>query len=240
MTPSAERKNPSGGQPPGSMGTAERNLDVPKFGAENKSCRETYDEHRAKEYGWINLEGCQKLSDDLDKAVRQIGGTYWRNMIAEYGREAAARELDERRFCFEQGLLRREQQAKLDEAAAPLRAFQEENRWYLVCDRFWPVTSEAAFNHVQKMDAAFIEEQKASGFSTEELEQSIALLQKENLEYIKWQLEKTRRQREAEAEKRRLKDEADQRQAEEFAKAVRVEAERLVKEIIVSGVFRGK
>jgi hypothetical protein len=57
---------------------------------------------------------------------------------------------------------------------------------------------------------------------------------------IKWELEKKRRLQEAEAEKRRMKDEADQQQADKFAKAVRTEVERLVMDIVASGVLHGR
>lgn len=206
----------------------------------NKSYAEYAAEARTEEYAWITTPEAQELSDNLDKATRQIDGYSWRNMIAEYGHEAAARELDERKFCFGQELLRREHQAELDEAAAPLRAFQEENHYYLTRDRFWPVTTRETFAYVQKQDAAFIEEQKASGFSTEELEHCIALLQKENLEYIARELDKKRCEQQAEADRRRKKDEADQR----FAKSVTVAAEKMfqkmILDVIASGVFRGK
>jgi hypothetical protein len=189
---------------------------------------------KTEELAWMNSPEGKLLSDELDR-VKKIN-PYWLDMYHEHGRHTACMELSWSILSMECDHLRQTEREAREKAEAPLKNFEFEN-WIYLRDRCWCARTEDNVAYIWREDAKFIEKQRATGFSVDELEREIARRQKSEAENLAWTREKARRDAAAEADKRRIKDEADRKQADLFAKAVRTEVEKLVKDIIASGVL---
>ena len=120
---------------------------------------------------------------------------------------------------------------------SPKEAFEFRNYVYFAHERHWPVTTPRALSHVLGQDAAFITEQRASGFPTDEIENKIFNLQKQNNEELKRQADKESREKQEKAEREAMHDERVKRKAALFAAAVRSEAEKMIIELVAAGVL---
>lgn len=231
MDPFYEQEKSAGRQPAGAGDTAESTSNA----SESKHNLKSYADYKAaaktKEYAWITTSGDQALSDALDRVMTH--SSHWRNMYRTHGREVACLELMFTQFSIEAEYRRRDWQEKEDARKEAIRYELEQhlavrNRVRLLQER-------------QLLDNCFIAEQEAKGYSDNVFQlMQVMKWESEWAEQVAWDHEKKLRALEAEAEKSRLKDVAKQRQAERFAKAVRSEAERLVKDIIISGAFSGR
>jgi hypothetical protein len=199
---------------------------------------------KAAEFDWIKTEYDQMLSDEVDRLCNlHPVADEWRDMLAEYGRAATCIELMHRRSNIEVYWLRRKGEIAAEEAGRPLADFNFDNDMYFR-DRPWCINTPGQLEAVKKMDADFVAQQKTTGFCTKEIERKISERQQSESERIAWEAEKQRRDAAAKAEKRMLKDEADQRQADKFEKAVAAAVDKVLKnmlmDVVASGVLRGK
>ncbi len=190
------------------------------------------------EYSWIKTADDQELSDELDRVMKI--NRDWYNCYLDNGRQTACIELMFEISSIELNNLRRDEERARVQAEAPLKAFEFTNWWYLHRDRHWPVTTEAAFTHVQKQDAEFLIEQQTTGFSTDDLQRDIADRQKGESENLACQATKKRREMQAEKDRQRKKDEGDKRFAGAVTAAAEVMLQRMLKDILTSGVLNGK
>jgi len=210
---------------------------------DNQQCQsyaEVAAENAAKEYDWINTDAHQQLSNDLDAAIkvgRSFGFHHWENVLRSHGREVACLELMYEKSIIDAKLFWDKGQRVAEEAEATCRDFEFKNWCYLHRERHWPVTTAAAFAHVQKTDAAFITKQKSTGFPTDDLERMIADLQKEESERLEWESSIRHRANLEKAERDKKTMEAEKRRAVIFAAAVRAEAESMITELVAAGVL---
>lgn len=247
VTTTTERINPAEGESAGLQNTAtERVLNITKSPSKCQSYEEASAAAATEEYAWIDSERCQELSDSLDRVMKI--NPYWRNIYLEHGRQTACSELAYKQFNIEMEYERRKEadirEKRQDTILGELYNYLEKREQF-----------KGTYSELWSCDAAFLKEQIGKGYGEDEwlnqfgdtLRREIQKLQSGERFWIADRrriAERERQERQAEAEKRRMKDEASQRQADKFAKAVTSAAETMLqgmlRDLVASGVLRGK
>lgn len=243
-TTALNEQNPTGGKPAGLQDTAaERVSSITSSKPKSQSYADVAAKAKADEYAWITDKHGQGLSDELDVLMKREsvwpGFSKWTNMYLMEGRKTACIELMYEKSIIEFAIQRRQEEEAREMAEAPRKEFEYRNHCYLHNERLWSVTSAAAFAHVQKTDAAFIAEQKATGFPTDDLERKIAERQKYESENLAWEARKRQIAEQAIKDQDRKMREADERLAAMIVDGNDATLRRLVRQVMLE-VMSGK
>ena len=175
----------------------------------------------------------EQLSNELDRVMKI--NPYWRDMVRVHGRKDAELELMFEISSIEIKAKRREK----EDAAQQLRD-EIDSDWNRFLDARFNLSFPLSRTNLAKLnalDAKFIEDQHAKGYPIEFLKTKIANMQQSDAKEVAWMEEKRRRAAQDELDRQLKKIETEQRRAATFAKAVRIEAEKLIKDLLKAGVI---